>query len=101
MQRVSALLPSWDKTKTSAANTNSSSAKSRPSLVPVSLDKVFGWAGSNARRASNAAAAPEPASYGREAYWPTTLDKECEKAARILKSFCSTCTVLSLVRFVC
>jgi hypothetical protein len=92
MQRVSALLPSWDKTKTSAANTNTTpAAKSRPSLVPVSLDKVFGWAGSSARRASNAAAAPVPASFGREAYWPTTLDKECEKAARILKSFCSTC----------
>ncbi|OIW28379.1 hypothetical protein CONLIGDRAFT_374699 [Coniochaeta ligniaria NRRL 30616] len=88
MQRVSALLPSWDKNKTNAANTNSTT-KSRPSLVPVSLDKVFGWAGSSARRASNATASPVPASYEREAYWPTTLDKECEKAARILKSFCT------------
>ena len=26
---------------------------------------------------------------GSEAFWPTTLDKECDKAARILKSFCS------------
>ncbi|KAF1955421.1 DUF500-domain-containing protein [Byssothecium circinans] len=25
---------------------------------------------------------------GSEAFWPTTLDKECDKAARILKSFC-------------
>lgn len=25
---------------------------------------------------------------GSEAFWPTSLDKECEKAARILKSFC-------------
>ncbi|KAI9790062.1 MAG: hypothetical protein M1833_002113 [Piccolia ochrophora] len=25
---------------------------------------------------------------GAEAFWPTTLDKECDKAARILKSFC-------------
>lgn len=26
---------------------------------------------------------------GSEAFWPTTLDKECDKAARILKTFCS------------
>ncbi|PSK51801.1 SH3 domain-containing protein [Elsinoe australis] len=25
---------------------------------------------------------------GSEAFWPTTTDKECDKAARILKSFC-------------
>ncbi|XXG99577.1 ligase of succinyl-coa [Hypoxylon texense] len=25
---------------------------------------------------------------GSEAFWPTSLDKECDKAARILKSFC-------------
>lgn len=30
----------------------------------------------------------QPTSYDRETYWPTTLDKECDKAARILKSFC-------------
>ena len=26
---------------------------------------------------------------GSEAFWPTTIDKESEKAARILRSFCS------------
>jgi hypothetical protein len=26
---------------------------------------------------------------GNEAFWPTTLDKESDKAARILRSFCS------------
>lgn len=26
---------------------------------------------------------------GSEAFWPSTLDVECDKAARILKSFCS------------
>ena len=26
---------------------------------------------------------------GSEAFWPTTLDKESDKSARILKSFCS------------
>lgn len=28
---------------------------------------------------------------GSEAFWPTTLDHESDKAARILKSFCSMC----------
>jgi hypothetical protein len=27
---------------------------------------------------------------GSEAFWPTTLDKESDKSARILKSFCSS-----------
>ena len=26
---------------------------------------------------------------GSEAFWPTSMDKECDKAARILRSFCS------------
>lgn len=26
---------------------------------------------------------------GSEAFWPTSMDKECDKAARILKSFCT------------
>ncbi|KAI4790052.1 DUF500-domain-containing protein, partial [Aureobasidium sp. EXF-8845] len=30
---------------------------------------------------------------GSEAFWPTTLDKESDKAARILRSFCSTSTL--------
>ena len=31
---------------------------------------------------------------GSEAFWPTSLDRESNKAARILKSFCSTYTYL-------
>ncbi|KAM5350298.1 hypothetical protein ACJ41O_006803 [Fusarium nematophilum] len=31
-------------------------------------------------------------SLGCEAFWPTTLDKECDKAARILLSFCEETT---------
>jgi hypothetical protein len=27
---------------------------------------------------------------GSEAFWPTSLDHECDKSARILKSFCSS-----------
>jgi lipid-binding SYLF domain-containing protein len=33
---------------------------------------------------------------GSEAFWPTSLDRESDKAARILKSFCSTYTCLML-----
>ncbi|KAK0701655.1 hypothetical protein B0T26DRAFT_744710 [Lasiosphaeria miniovina] len=80
MQRVSALLPSWDRRSRS---NSTSSAK-----VPAALDKVFGWAEKIApvNRINTAAAAP--ARFGRETYWPTALDRECDKAARILKSFC-------------
>lgn len=35
---------------------------------------------------------------GSEAFWPTTLDKECDKAARILKSFCSLSSLLLALR---
>ncbi|KAF2476032.1 DUF500-domain-containing protein [Lindgomyces ingoldianus] len=47
------------------------------------FDKLWGWAdklGAPVNRLSN--------KLGSEAFWPTTLDKECDKAARILKSFC-------------
>ncbi|KZF22818.1 DUF500-domain-containing protein [Xylona heveae TC161] len=47
------------------------------------FDKVWGWAdklGAPVNKLSN--------KLGAEAFWPTTLDKECDKAARILKSFC-------------
>ena len=46
--------------------------------------KLWGWAdkmGAPANRLSN--------KLGSEAFWPTTLDKESDKAARILLSFCS------------
>ncbi|ETS83758.1 hypothetical protein PFICI_05634 [Pestalotiopsis fici W106-1] len=75
MQRVSALLPSWDRSRNSAG----SSGK-------TSLDKVRGWADripSSGNRLSTASSKT-----GRELYAPTTLDRECERAARILISFC-------------
>ncbi|KAK3353639.1 hypothetical protein B0T25DRAFT_218572 [Lasiosphaeria hispida] len=94
MQRVSALLPSWDRSKThNAASTTTTSppvpAKTR---APLALDKVFGWAEKIAvpvHRISISTVPAPPARYVRETYWPTTLDKECDKAARILKSFCT------------
>lgn len=68
MQKVAAKLPSWDKTKTTSKK---------------GFDKVWGWAdklGAPVNRLSNR--------IGSEAFWPTTLDKESDKAARILRSFC-------------
>ncbi|KAK0653953.1 LAS seventeen-binding protein 3 [Lasiodiplodia hormozganensis] len=47
------------------------------------FDKLWGWAdklGAPVNRLSN--------KLGSEAFWPTTLDKESDKAARILRSFC-------------
>lgn len=79
MQRVSAFLPSWDKRNSGASNKSNS---------------FFGWT----HRHSHAQKLPPriniAAANGhrvqREAYWPAPLDVECDKAARILKSFCST-----------
>ena len=48
------------------------------------FDKAWGWMdklGAPVNRLSN--------KLGSEAFWPTTLDKESDKAARILRSFCS------------
>lgn len=72
MQKVTSKLPSWDKTKTQSKK---------------GFDKVWGWAdklGAPVNRLSNR--------IGSEAFWPTTLDKESDKAARILRSFCSEYT---------
>ncbi|KAK3947702.1 hypothetical protein QBC32DRAFT_328380 [Pseudoneurospora amorphoporcata] len=76
MQRVSALFPSWDRAK----QTQPASPRS-----PSALNKVFGWGG---KAVVPVKTTQQPTSYDRETYWPTTLDKECDKAARILKSFC-------------
>ena len=94
MQRVSALLPSWEKTK-AGGHTRS--------ISTLGLERVLGW---NERRRDSASAAATPAdssatspvspvhrsssvrSVQREAFWPASIDKECERAAGILKSFC-------------
>ncbi|KAH8601626.1 hypothetical protein B0O99DRAFT_500720 [Bisporella sp. PMI_857] len=68
MQKVTAILPSWDKTKTSSKAGFDKGWKL--------LDKI----GTPVNRLSN--------KVGSEAFWPTSLDKESDKAARILKSFC-------------
>ncbi|KAH6634472.1 putative LAS seventeen-binding protein [Chaetomium sp. MPI-SDFR-AT-0129] len=121
MYRVSALLPSWDRsrqnntstppvppvptnapanpitarntiaTSTPATNSRNSSSGPAPQRAPVgALTKVFGWAGRvvPATRLNTSTPTAVPTRYGRETYWPTNLDKECDKAARIIKSFC-------------
>ncbi|KAF2853385.1 DUF500-domain-containing protein [Plenodomus tracheiphilus IPT5] len=58
----------WSKTKTQSK---------------AGFDKVYSWVdklGAPVNRLSN--------KVGSEAFWPTTLDIESDKAARILKSFC-------------
>ncbi|KAF1985627.1 DUF500-domain-containing protein [Aulographum hederae CBS 113979] len=58
----------WSKTKTTSK---------------AGFDKVWAWTdklGAPVNRLSN--------KLGSEAFWPTTLDKESDKAARILRSFC-------------
>ncbi|KAJ4148446.1 hypothetical protein LMH87_002914 [Akanthomyces muscarius] len=68
MQKIASYLPSWDTTKTQ-------SKKGFDKAFKV-VDKL----GAPINRFSNR--------IGSEAFWPTTLDKESDKAARILKSFC-------------
>ena len=61
-------LPTWSQTKTTSK---------------AGFDKVYGYVdklGAPVNRLSN--------KLGSEAFWPTTLDKESDKAARILRSFC-------------
>ena len=61
-------LPSWSQTKTTSKQ---------------GFDKVYGIVdklGAPVNKLSN--------KLGSEAFWPTTLDKESDKAARILRSFC-------------
>lgn len=61
-------IPSWSQTKTGSK---------------AGFDKVYNYVdklGAPINRLSN--------KVGAEAFWPTTLDKESEKAARILRSFC-------------
>ncbi len=61
-------LPSWSQTKTSS--------KQGFDAVWHVVDKL----GAPVNKLSN--------KLGSEAFWPTTLDKESDKAARILRSFC-------------
>ncbi|WYZ45404.1 hypothetical protein EsH8_VIII_000720 [Colletotrichum jinshuiense] len=91
MQRVSSFLPSWEARRRSNTSTTSNG---RSSIVTASsirspLDKVFRWSSKPPAPLTTAALATATSRIGREAFWPATLDAECDRAARILKSFCS------------
>ncbi|KAK0712264.1 hypothetical protein B0T21DRAFT_387253 [Apiosordaria backusii] len=96
MQRVSSFFPSWERPRqasiSSTWTTASTPTTDAPVPAPGALGKVFGWAGKIVvpanRLSTSSAASKTPTRFDRETYWPTTLDKECDKAARILKSFC-------------
>ncbi|KAI9171201.1 SH3 domain-containing protein [Paramyrothecium foliicola] len=74
MQRVSGFLPSWEK-RNSGSKGGGLFGWSNRSSAPNALSKL------------NVAAANSRVQ--RETLWPATLDLECDKAARILKSFCA------------
>ncbi|KAM0465468.1 hypothetical protein ACHAPV_001519 [Trichoderma viride] len=78
MQRVSAFLPSWEK-RNSGSNKTGAFFGRRASQPPP----PNGLAKINTETANLGAKRVQ-----REAFWPATLDLECDKAARILKSFC-------------
>src|SRR5438105_6184260 len=65
----------WQKTK-KYAGTGCTKAKPGFDKAWQALDKL----GAPVNRLSNR--------LGSESFWPTTLDKESDKAARILRSFC-------------
>ncbi|KAF5625276.1 YSC84-like protein [Fusarium sp. NRRL 52700] len=83
MQRVSSFLPSWDKRSSGGSRAGLFGWSSNRSSTSISV------ANSNALARLNTAAANTNGRVQREAFWPATLDLECEKAARILKSFCT------------
>ncbi|KAK4202830.1 hypothetical protein QBC40DRAFT_294436 [Triangularia verruculosa] len=97
MQRVSSFFPSWERTRQASISSTRTTASTPTTDItaasaPGAFGKVFGWGGKIAvpanRLSTSSAASKTPARFDRETYWPATLDKECDKAARILKSFC-------------
>ncbi|PHH85111.1 hypothetical protein CDD83_880 [Cordyceps sp. RAO-2017] len=77
MQRVSAFLPAWDKRNSGPGKPAGLFAWSHRNSNTPKLPSKINIAAANGDRVH------------REAYWPTSLDVECDKAARILKSFCT------------
>ncbi|KAK1964956.1 LAS seventeen-binding protein [Colletotrichum sublineola] len=91
MQRVSSFLPSWDARRRSNASTTSNGRASIATAngIRSPLEKVFRWSNKPPAPLTTAALASATSRIGREAFWPATLDAECDRSARILKSFCS------------
>ncbi|KAK6954344.1 hypothetical protein Daesc_004311 [Daldinia eschscholtzii] len=84
MQRVSALLP-WDRNRASSPVIGSNNGHPKTVIRKNSVDLVRGWAD----RIPSPVNRLSTSRLGRDVFLPATLDKECDKAARILKSFCS------------
>ncbi|KAL9109557.1 MAG: hypothetical protein Q9187_008153, partial [Circinaria calcarea] len=83
-------IPSWDKTKTaSKGKLDKAWATTKPGLEKAytttkpGFDKAWAVLDKLAVPVNNLSN-----KLGSEAFWPTTLDKESDKAARILRSFC-------------
>ncbi|KAM0325521.1 hypothetical protein ACHAQA_007508 [Verticillium albo-atrum] len=76
MQRVSALLPSWGDRRKSNTSTSTKASIERLSISSDKRPKPLQRLSTTSRIA-------------REDFWPATLDQECDRSARILKSFCS------------
>jgi lipid-binding SYLF domain-containing protein len=66
----------WERTKAGAGTTYSKALKPGFDKAWQAMDKL----GAPVNRLTN--------KLGSEAFWPTTMDKESDKAARILRSFC-------------
>lgn len=105
MQRVSAFLPSWERRASASTKPTSGpppAVAKRVSSTGGIASSFWGWGtrtaaappsdtiGSKKVPSINVAAANSGSRVQREAFWPATLDLECDKAARILKSFCGT-----------
>jgi hypothetical protein len=113
MQRVSSLLPSWDRRISGSGsgsgslpnNANANAHHANSTTKPATGGGLFGWSNRSSTTSTNttnglskinikaanrssSAASIMSARIQREAFWPATLDVESEKAARIIKSFC-------------
>ncbi|KAI1808340.1 hypothetical protein F4811DRAFT_559330 [Daldinia bambusicola] len=84
MQRVSALLP-WDRNRASSPVIGSNNGHNKTVVRKNSVDLVRGWAD----RIPSPVNRHSTSRLSTHVFHPATLDKECDKAARILKSFCS------------
>ncbi|KAJ2898917.1 uncharacterized protein MKZ38_003601 [Zalerion maritima] len=87
MQRVSALLPTWDQSKARFSKDGASGGNG--------FGKAFSWAGKRSSTTPSIKTDNDSPSTAittrasKESFWPSPLNQECDKAARILKSFCS------------
>ncbi|KAH7149999.1 hypothetical protein B0J13DRAFT_439908 [Dactylonectria estremocensis] len=87
MQRVSGFLPSWDKRTSGTRNGLFGWPANRLSSGPASSSSTNALAKINTAAANANSRVNLSGRIQREAFWPATLDGECDKAARILKSF--------------